>query len=132
DEAEAPPVNRLDGAEYVGLPDESTPAASRLDPATVGVKSVVVVESEAPAKGKEADLAPDTPPESESEPAAVASEPVRRSLSARVDLAELWEQECRSARRKLEPDGALTGATRELQGGLGTFLEVCHEHGVKV
>ena len=38
----------------------------------------------------------------------------------------------RAARRKLEPEGALTGATRELQSGLGTFLHVCHEHGVKV
>ncbi len=38
----------------------------------------------------------------------------------------------RSARRKLEPEGALTGATRELQLGLGQFLQVCHEHGVKV
>src|SRR5262249_20856608 len=37
-----------------------------------------------------------------------------------------------SARRKLEPEGALTGATRELQLGLGQFLQVCHEHGVKV
>jgi hypothetical protein len=47
-------------------------------------------------------------------------------------LVELWEQECRAARRKLEPEGALTGATRELQAGLGAFLSVCHEHGVKV
>jgi hypothetical protein len=46
--------------------------------------------------------------------------------------AELWEQEVRSARRKLEPEGALTGATRELQAGLGAFLRTCHEHGVKV
>ena len=36
------------------------------------------------------------------------------------------------ARRRLEPEGALTGATRELQAGLGAFLQVCHEHGVKV
>ena len=36
------------------------------------------------------------------------------------------------ARRQLEPEGALTGATRELQAGLGAFLQVCHEHGVKV
>ena len=35
-------------------------------------------------------------------------------------------------RRRLEPEGALTGAARELQAGLGTFLQVCHEHGVKV
>jgi hypothetical protein len=47
-------------------------------------------------------------------------------------LVELWDQECRSARRKLEPEGALTGATRELQAGLGALLGVCHEHGVKV
>ncbi len=47
-------------------------------------------------------------------------------------LVELWEQEQRAARRKLEPDGSLTGATRELQAGLGAFLSVCHEHGVKV
>src|SRR5439155_23293832 len=38
----------------------------------------------------------------------------------------------RAARRKLEPDGALTGATRELQAGLAAFLQICHEHGVKV
>ena len=47
-------------------------------------------------------------------------------------LVELWEPEQRSARRKLEPEGALTGATRELQAGLGAFLTICHEHGVKV
>jgi hypothetical protein len=32
----------------------------------------------------------------------------------------------------LEPEGALTGATRELQAGLASFLQLCHEHGVKV
>jgi hypothetical protein len=45
---------------------------------------------------------------------------------------ELWGQEQRSARRKLEPDGSLTGATRELQAGLGAFLQLAMEHGVKV
>jgi hypothetical protein len=55
--------------------------------------------------------------------------------AARADLpglGELWDQEQRAARRKLEPEGALTGATRELQAGLGAFLSTCHEHGVKV
>jgi hypothetical protein len=47
-------------------------------------------------------------------------------------IGDLWDQEMRSARRKLEPEGALTGATRELQAGLGAFLQICHEHGVKV
>jgi hypothetical protein len=47
-------------------------------------------------------------------------------------LSELWDQELRAARRKLEPEGALTGATREVQSGLGAFLQLCHEHGVKV
>ena len=59
--------------------------------------------------------------------------PTVKPMSISSDsLAELWEQEYRSARRKLEPDGALTGATRELQAALGTFLMICHEHGVKV
>ena len=35
-------------------------------------------------------------------------------------------------RAHLEPEGALTGATRELQAGLGAFLAACHENGVKV
>jgi hypothetical protein len=48
------------------------------------------------------------------------------------NLGELWDQEHRTARRKLEPEGALTGATREVQAGLGAFLQLCHEHGVKV
>jgi hypothetical protein len=49
-----------------------------------------------------------------------------------ASLNDLWDQEMRSARRKLEPDGSLTGATRELHAGLGAFLQICHEHGVKV
>jgi hypothetical protein len=53
-------------------------------------------------------------------------------LLNKPSLLELWEQEVRSARRKLEPDGSLTGATRELQAGLGSFLQICHEHGVKL
>ena len=36
------------------------------------------------------------------------------------------------ALNNLRPEGSLTGATRELQAGLGNFLQVCHEHGVKV
>ncbi len=52
--------------------------------------------------------------------------------TTRLSLTDLWDQEVRSARRKLEPDGALTGATRELQLGLASFLQICHEHGVKV
>ncbi len=88
-------------------PPEATAPASRL-PATdpgAGVKSLDVVET------------PVDPP---------------APVTPRPALSELWEQELRSARRKLEPEGALTGATRELQAGLGTFLQVCHEHGVKV
>ena len=60
-----------------------------------------------------------------------AAEPKSSTLS-HAALLELWDQEQRAARRKLEPEGSLTGATRELQAGLGTFLSLCHEHGVKV
>jgi hypothetical protein len=71
----------------------------------------------------------------------VATTPAKRANDARpaagrsgspVQLAELWEQEMNSAKEKLTPEGALTGATRELQAGLGWFLQICHEHGVKV
>lgn len=61
-----------------------------------------------------------------------APAPSRAGGVTRASLADLWDQEVRSARRKLEPEGALTGATRELQAGLGAFLQACHEHGVKV
>ena len=63
-------------------------------------------------------------------PAEVKSVVVVHSSPAAV--GDLWDQEVRSARRKLEPEGALTGATRELQAGLGSFLQIAHEHGVKV
>lgn len=46
--------------------------------------------------------------------------------------SDLWDQEVRAARRRLEPEGAVTGATRELQAGLGHFLRLAMEHGVKV
>lgn len=99
---------------------------------SVGVKSVVVVESPAPPK---VELPPsvesESPPRVTEAPAPV-ERPRVRDLTARIALAELWEQELRSARRKLEPDGALPGATRELQAALGAFLQVGHEHGVKV
>jgi hypothetical protein len=94
-------------------PDEAKAAANpeqgvnRLPPAEapVAIKSVIVVQS---------------PEEPGAKPQAAAN------------LGELWDQEMRAARRKLEPDGSLTGATRELQAGLGAFLQLCHEHGVKV
>lgn len=47
-------------------------------------------------------------------------------------FAESWDRETENALSNLTPEGALTGATRELQAGLGSFLQLCHEHGVKV
>jgi len=47
-------------------------------------------------------------------------------------LERLWEQALADARTRLVPEGAITGATRELQAGLGAFLQTCQEHGVKV
>jgi hypothetical protein len=92
------------------------------------VKSVMIVESPPrPPAGPETEAAAtpagSSPPSDRPGPGPGAGVP---------DLVELWEQEMRSARRKLEPEGALTGATRELQAGLGSFLQTCHEHGVKV
>ncbi len=100
-------------------PEEKSaiPAASRLpvEESPPVVKSVVVVQSE-------------TPPKPQTAAPAVSARP----QTAPSNLGDLWDQEMRGARRKLEPEGALTGATRELQSGLGTFLQLCHEHGVKV
>jgi hypothetical protein len=89
----------------------------------VVVKSVMIVE--APPQPP----APVTPARSTTTSGGDGAEaPAAGSLN----LLESWEQEMGSARRKLEPEGALTGATREMQAGLGSFLQICHEHGVKV
>src|SRR5205085_2816360 len=110
------------------IPVDDVPAANREragDPEntpslTVGVRPDAPAAPEVPpAPFPVADLAPPAPA-------------VRSSALPQSALVELWEQEQRAARRKLEPEGALTGATRELQAGLGTLLAVCHEHGVKV
>ncbi|MBI3408415.1 MAG: hypothetical protein HY040_08665 [Planctomycetes bacterium] len=45
---------------------------------------------------------------------------------------EAWDRAMAEAQAKLGPEGSVTGATRELQAGLGSFLRICHEHGVKV
>jgi hypothetical protein len=96
---------------------ESVPNPPIADPGvTYSVKSVAIVHSPHPSPAPAAD---------------VENKPQAGSLSASAML-ELWAQEERSARRKLEPDGALTGATRELQAGLGALLQACLEHGVKV
>ncbi len=82
----------------------------------VTVKSVVVVQS--PTDAPSPRPAPAAPP-----PAEVGPLP---------NLTETWEQAMGDALAKLAPEGSLTGATRELQAGLGAFLQICYEHGVKV
>src|SRR5262249_22678926 len=98
-------------------PAPSTGGASRLPAVELPpeVKSFIAVETPA-----------------ENVPAAIPMDDPPHSALRTPHPEDLWDQEVRSARRKLEPEGALTGATRELQLGLGTFLQVCHEHGVKV
>lgn len=117
--------------------------------ADITFKQVDVVEAPADAVplALAAGAVPDEPalPEPAGEPIAVAPLAPAEGASPLAGLVpafdapaappsprELWEQEQRAARRKLEPEGALTGATRELQAGLGAFLATCHEHGVKV
>ena len=103
--------------EAARVPGMSMPAAD-LPPM---VKSVVVVETPAGERIEEREAG---------HPAKSAAAPSRTMSSEQ--LAELWQQQVQAAKGNLEPDGALTGATRELQAGLGAFLQVCHEHGVKV
>ena len=104
--------------------DEDPPVVEGVNrlpaPDVPGVKSVVVVQSP-PIESLPMAIPLDEPP------AGAAGQPPNPG-----SLGDLWEQELRSARRKLEPEGALTGATRELQAGLASFLQICHEHGVKV
>jgi hypothetical protein len=121
---------------HVEVTDGPGPAPSRLEDPNVAIKSVLVFESDAPPKiplGDTPAPIPLTPlPPVTFTPLAPTNGAPKRDASARGGLAEMWEQEWRAARRKLEPEGALTGATRELQSALGAFLQVCHEHGVKV
>src|SRR5262249_2147329 len=109
-------VNRLtDAIDDVPMA-EIPPSRLPVDPPSplvleqVALKSVAIIRAEDPAE------------------AAAASAGTLTSSG----MAELWAQEQRTALRKLMPDGALTGATREIQAGLGAFLQACHEHGVKV
>jgi len=109
-------------AESPGPGDTAAELRARLPIDEIAVKSVTIVES--PNEGQKT--------------AQVSATPMAASLPAvhRPRLApsyyEQWDHEMAEARRKLEPEGAVTGATRELQAGLGAFLKVCHEHGVKV
>jgi hypothetical protein len=97
---------------------EAETAAAAMEPLPQGVKSVIVVQTPA---------SPDPVPEKAETGSGTGS-----GTGGSLPLGDLWDQEMRAARDKLEPEGALTGATRELQAGLGAFLLVCHEHGVKV
>lgn len=61
------------------------------------------------------------------------NDPTFRNPQSEIrNLHDMWEQSLADAKAKLEPEGSLTGATRELQAGLGAFLAICHEHGIKV
>jgi hypothetical protein len=105
-------------------PDELPPTIDDEIPIAVPVDSELVIKRQgADAPAGPAPISAPTP-----DPVGPAASPKLTHAA----LVELWDQEQRAARRKLEPEGALTGATRELQAGLGAFLSTCHEHGVKV
>jgi len=84
------------------------------------VKSVVVVETSAD---------PIDPATAQVTTHVIRSRP---DQGQSAHLMEAWDQQVQAAQQQLEPEGALTGAARELQAALGTFLQTCHEHGVKV
>lgn len=103
-----------------------------LEPEEITFKSVEIVETPADPSSEPEALATGEVPALEAPPEPAVPVVPRPSALSHETLVELWQQEQRAARRKLEPEGALTGATRELQAGLGAFLAACHEHGVKV
>jgi hypothetical protein len=88
--------------------DADTSTTVMAPPRDTPVKSVVVVET------------------------AGQSPAMPRASADDIDLTGLWQKALADAQSKLAPEGSLTGATRELQAGLGAFLQICHEHGVKV
>ncbi len=94
-------------------------STSRLD--APKIKSVMIVETPANEAAK-ADILP--------APVILPFNGVRPTAGAHV--AEAWDLALTEANNALMPEGSLTGATRELQAGLGAFLQTCHEHGVKV
>jgi hypothetical protein len=118
EEAPTPPAEPAEGRR---LPAEPLPAV---------VKSVIVVETPAnpPVAGPSA-LTPPAAPAVEKGPSGAGRGAPAGGLAS---MSELWDQEVRSARRKLASEAAVTAATRELQAGLGAFLQCCHEDGVKV
>jgi hypothetical protein len=95
-----------DDTEIVGKPTGPT------------IKSVTVVET----------------PATSSEPRTlkIHAPPALPRLPAGAHVAEAWDAALEAARNTLTTEGSITGATRELQAGLGAFLQTCHEHGVKV
>lgn len=117
---------------------EQTPAVYRL-PALEKpplIKSYVEVDSPPESRFKKPVAEPTASTDSPSRgPQPAPQAIVSRHSAGTADYTfwtTLWDQEMEEAQLKLAPEGALTGATRELQGGLGAFLQVCHEHGVKV
>jgi hypothetical protein len=122
------------------------PVGDKPDALPIGIKSVTVVHTPA-VNPKAAFMPTEFEPQHTPEPADHATPdrtPADSSAAERdppsqecgqvtaCTPADNWAQEMRTARRQLDPEGSLTGATRELQAGLGKLLEVCHEHGVKV
>jgi len=134
------PVNRIENFADVMTPTDKQNRIDALlgkEPEVVTFKTFDVIQSQPEPVATRIEEVPPMPKAVEVRPADTF--PILADggttavvVSAVGGLAELWEQEVRSARRKLEPDGALTGSTRELQSALGTFLTTCHEHGVKV
>jgi hypothetical protein len=90
----------------------------------VHVKSLVVVET--PANG-----GPLAPRADNNHPLAERADHHDQPTTL-PNLGDTFEQEMQAAQDRLLSEGALTGATRELQLGLGVFLQTCFEHGVKV
>jgi hypothetical protein len=130
----APITDEVPMATAVDAEDSAATCEPCMEQATTAPASLPTPPEEVPAAASfPPPLPTDVPPAVvKSNPPAIAPEASGSAARGGPNLVELWEQECRAARRKLEPEGALTGATRELQAGLGAFLTTCHEHGVKV
>src|SRR5262249_3390237 len=130
--ADSPVVKREAGDGQNSIPSYTYPEtpvneSGRSDAGVPVIKSVVTVESPVDAGQKSTEYS--VP--SIRKKSAAGPRPVTAAPSSGLD-PKAWDQVMQTARQQLEPEGAVTGATRELQAGLGAFLQACHEHGVKV
>lgn len=132
----AEPIASSNQASPVGYHVDSAELEIPKDQLPDGVKSMVIVDAtqNAVTDAVEKRIKSETPVnlnEGNEIKAEIRDEKRIKELQPEA-LAQLWEKEFSLAKDQLMPEGALAGATKELQAGLGSLLHLCHDQGIKV